>query len=194
MKIDIRTIRYDEEAFRQAGVDLFNRPSDEEYVRQWTEQLAQPKADGGDKGQLLLIFRIGKEYLALPTALLHHVGDVLPAHRIPHRPLPIRGLVNINGLLAPCVCLANLLNISADAEAGESARLLMAGTEPDLWAFTVDEVITMYRLAQDDIQSLPVTVGRSPTQRTRVLFDFDNRQVGLLDENLLASAIERSLR
>jgi len=173
---------------------LFNRASDDRYRALWTEQISQPKREHNRDGELVLIFRIGEDLLALPTAHLQTVRPPVAIHRIPHRPRPICGLANVDGMLAICVCLGTLIQRPPADPDSPTAKLIMLGeSEQTHWAFIADEVLIMHRLDSETIQTLPVTVSQSPTQRTRMLFEYDNQHVALLDAERIQQAIERSL-
>jgi chemotaxis-related protein WspD len=67
-----------------------------------------------------LVFRIGGEWLGLPTAIFRQVAQLRPIHSLPHRRhRAVLGVVNVRGRLVVCVSLARLFGIEAvQADAG----------------------------------------------------------------------------
>ena len=58
------------------------------------------------------IFRLGREWLALPTHVCQEMAEMRPIHTLPHRSGPVLlGLVNIRGSIRLCVSLRELLGL-----------------------------------------------------------------------------------
>jgi chemotaxis-related protein WspD len=108
--------------FASAARTFFDRPAPEGYRAEWTRWLGGSgehsglsggKTEGGDGDQAsVLIFRLGREWLAFRTATVAEVALPQPVHRIPHRTNEtLIGLVNLRGQLQLCVSLHGLLGI-----------------------------------------------------------------------------------
>ncbi|MGE0432225.1 MAG: chemotaxis protein CheW [Planctomycetota bacterium] len=179
---------------------LLERALPEGYLEEWAERLRERKADHKSGLRAVMIFRIGRELLALPTALFSEVTGMLPVHRVPHRDADLlRGLVNVRGGLLPCVGLAHLLGLSADVDgeagtgtgnAGNVGRgqygKRMAVVEKDgKWAFPISEMLGMERYHPDDLQDVPATVAGALKKYSLGVFITGGRSVGLLDHELL---------
>src|SRR5690348_4183797 len=93
------------------------RPTDRElpasYLDEWATHIAQPKQLAARGALSAVVFRVGAEWLAVPTAVCSEVSVRKPAHPIPHRRNGIvLGLVNIRGDLVLCVSLAGVLGVT----------------------------------------------------------------------------------
>ncbi|MGY2485195.1 chemotaxis protein CheW [Cupriavidus sp. CP313] len=140
-----------------------------------------------------LVFRIGDEWLALPTAALGEVTAPCPIHSLPHRrDAAVLGLAAVRGNLLACLSLARLF----DAGAGESAsgsRFLILGQGRAAIALPVAEVSGIARVPKPALQPLPATLARASARYTQALFLDQGRSVGLLDAALVRQALARSL-
>ncbi|SAK75290.1 chemotaxis protein CheW [Caballeronia hypogeia] len=59
-----------------------------------------------------LVFRVGGEWLGLPTAVCTQVAQLRPVHSLPHRRnRAVLGVVNVRGRLLVCASLARLFGI-----------------------------------------------------------------------------------
>ena len=56
-------------------------------LARWTSHFAQPTRAKALNTQSIVIFRVGSEWLALPTPAVMEVADLLPIHSLPHRPM-----------------------------------------------------------------------------------------------------------
>ncbi|GLC94185.1 chew domain protein [Cupriavidus sp. TA19] len=166
------------------------------------------EADGpytGDGTALsCLVFRIGDEWLALPTAALGEVTAPCPVHSLPHRrDAAVLGLAAVRGNLLVCLSLARLFGSGAGTrsarpatvDAGEAAgsRFLILGQGRAALALPVAEVSGVVRVARPALQPLPATLGRASAHYSQALFLDQGRSVGLLDATLLRQALARSL-
>src|SRR5262245_51359882 len=104
--------------YTAAGRRLLERAMPETYRQEWTDALAQEKDVSTGSTTSVLIFRLGMEWLALPTEVCQEVSDRRVIRRLPHRSGAILlGLVNIHGELRLCVSLSGLLGLTQDTEA-----------------------------------------------------------------------------
>jgi chemotaxis-related protein WspD len=177
----------------EAARGFFARPAPAGYLEAWRTILEEPAAEAGTATTSVLVFRLEREWFALPTAVLVEVTTVRPRHGIPHRTGGgLAGLVNIRGQLQLCLSLHALLGLSggptapADEALGSTARLLVVaeGDAPnaDRWVVGVDEVAGVHRLRQADVRAVPSTVSQAQARCATVLFSWQDRTVALLDE------------
>ena len=90
-----------------SGRRLLDRPPSAAQIEDWQQRLTAKDLPADDARTAVVVFRIGTEWLALPTALLREVIDPVPAHRVPHRRDPrFAGLVNVRGELMIGQCLS----------------------------------------------------------------------------------------
>lgn len=185
--------------YSSAAAQLFNRALPEESLAQWTAHYAEPARTGEAATESAVIFRIGAEWLALPTTLFKEIAESRPIHSLPHRRSGfVMGLANVRGELLVCVSLAELLGIAKTGDAlknkAQSAiqRLLVIGREGTRAVFPADEVHGTERYRPGDVKEAPTTVSRAAATYTRAVLPWRDRTVGLLDEELLFHTLNRS--
>lgn len=177
----------------EAARGFFDREAPAGYLDTWRTILEEPAAAAATETTSVLVFRLEREWFALPTTALVEVTTVRPRHGIPHRTGGgLSGLVNIRGQLRLCMSLHALLGLPggpatpADEAPGGTARLLVveeaSGPTADRWVVGVDEVAGVHRLLRADVRAVPSTVGQAQTRCATVLFAWQDRTVALLDE------------
>ncbi|MEI6240555.1 MAG: chemotaxis protein CheW [Planctomycetia bacterium] len=180
----------------EAARTFFDREAPEGYLEAWSRILEEPEVVVDPDATSVLVFRVGREWMALPTVSLVEITTLRPLHRVPHRTAGmLAGLVNIRGQLQLCVSLHTLLGleekpptIQPDAEAPTAARLLVvehADGSGGRWVFCVDEVAGVQRVVRSAMRAVPSTVSQSNTRLSQALFDWQDRAVGLLDDTRL---------
>lgn len=179
-----------------AGVlRLFDREPPADYVKEWTNRINQV-AEKVEQGELsALIFRIGSEWLALPTAVVQEVMDVPSIHSIPHRHgAVVLGLVNVRGELLVGAALGKLLNLDdvTDKDTIAIPRLLVTKREMLRAAFPVDEVHGVVRYQRENLRDVPTTFPSGAATYTVGLLPWHDKTVGCLDDALLFYALEKS--
>ena len=156
------------------------------------EQQARQQA-----GESCVVFRVGDEWLALPTAVLGEVTSPAPVHSLPHRRhAALIGVAAVRGALLTCISLALLFGESGsqDTHDGQrAARFLILGQGRNAIALPVSEVAGVERVSHDALLPLPATLARASARYTRSLFELNGHSVGLLDADLLRQALARSL-
>jgi len=191
----------------EAARTFFDRPPPPGYLDSWTAVLAEPEARADSESTSLLVFRLGREWLALPATSLVEVTALRPLHRVPHRTSGVlEGLVNIRGQLQLCVSLHGMLGIERLAasppahEAGAAtptARLLVierpGAQSGDRWVFGVDEVAGVQRVVRSSLRAVPSTVSQSASRACQALFDWQEQAVGLLDEVRLFDGLRNAI-
>ena len=87
--------------YSAAGARLLDRPLPADYRREWTEHFSRAKAPATQGKISAVIFRIGQEWLALPTRVFQEITERRVIHSLPHRRNGIvLGLINIRGRIA----------------------------------------------------------------------------------------------
>src|SRR3984957_2910914 len=97
---------------QHASAGFFDRETPEDYLLEWTAQVAAEKKviEAGTKS--VVIFKIATEWLALPTEVFQEVVDQFVVRTLPHqRGGILSGLVNVRGELLLCVALRVLLGL-----------------------------------------------------------------------------------
>lgn len=183
--------------------EFFERPPSQDYLAAWKKALSEPEPDTGEPSEILsvVIFRLGKEWLALATACCKEVTHRRPVHTIPHRSGRVfQGVVNLEGELRLYVALHELLQIETSIEFQNSRmpyqrnRMMTIAKAGEIWAFPVDEIDGIQRLDTLKIENVPVNVAKCASNFFRGIVRIHTKCIGLLDEELLFSSLKRSLQ
>jgi chemotaxis-related protein WspD len=181
--------------YSNAGLQLLNRELSPEYRREWTEHFAR-KGDPAAAGKTsVVVFRVGRDWLALPTPVFQEIVEHRPVHSIPHRRGGIvLGLVNVRGELILCVCVARLLGLGEIPLVTGSTyrRLLVVAWDGRRLVFPANEVHGIHRLAPEEPAGAKAAV-KPATALARTVFRWQDKVVGLLEPELLFSTLNRSL-
>lgn len=193
-----------------AARTFFDRVPPEGYLEGWGGILEETATAGETEVASVLVFRLGTEWLALPTRALVEVTSRRACHRVPHRTEGIlEGIVNVRGQLQLCVSAHRLLGIdSADPAAtrntpatdgaSERPRLVVVErpgqTGHDRWVFAVDEVAGVQRVERSRLRGVPATVSQSGARFCEAMFDHDGGIVGILDDTRFFDGLNDRLR
>lgn len=143
-----------------------------------------------------LVFRIGDEWLALPSAALGEVTAPGPVHSLPHRrDAAVLGLAAVRGNLLACLSLAHLFDTGAPPAEPDAtgSRFLILGQGRAAIALPVAEIAGIVRVRRAALQPLPATLARASARYTEALFVDQGRSIGLLDAARIRQALARSL-
>ncbi len=186
--------------YARAGRNLFERAVPAGFREEWAQQLAGVKETEPPGAFSVVVFRLRDEFLALKTAVFVRALEIRPVHRVPLRSNRIfRGLVNVDGVLLPCMAAGEVLGMAAPEERAADAarvgyrRLMVVSRAGAGFAFAVDEVLGVSRVLPTQLQKPPLTVGKSAAALTVNVFPLGARTVGLLDELKLLETFQRSI-
>ena len=181
--------------FIDAGSDLLNREIPPGYMDEWTELLEQKKEEQNTNNISIIIFRIGREFLALRSAIFREIINPRSVHQIPHRSNDVLlGLTNVHGELQLCFSLKALTGNEDVEQTDESeAKMLVIQSVGECWVFPVDQVLGVFRCNEGDEQNVPVTVSKASGTFTKKVIIYDQREVGLLDDELLIYTLQRRI-
>lgn len=156
--------------------------------------------DTQDATESLLVFRIGDEWLALPTSVFKSIVQTRPIHTLPHRQhRAVLGVVNVQGELIVCLSLAHLLGFDAELAARDDRarhdmpRLLVLSRGDEVAVFPVDQVDGVHRMAVSTFGAPPATLSHAAAAHTRAVASWRGVTVGLLDADALFDTLNRSL-
>jgi chemotaxis-related protein WspD len=163
----------------------------------WTAHFAQPLTTGAGGTQPIFVFRIGRDWLAMPTGLVAEVAPERTIHTLPHRRRgAVLGVVNVHGALVVCLSLGAVLGLDGAPGATERqfarGRMLMLRQGELRVACPVDEVSGVDRVEPGALVDTPAALAGARACVTQVWTRRDDT-VGVLDEALLGQAIRRSL-
>jgi chemotaxis-related protein WspD len=195
---------------------LLDGPRPARQSVEWTRQVALPRTPAQPTAQSIVIFRLGANWLALPTATLVEVASERPVHSLPNRrDRVVLGIANVRGQLLTCVSLERVLGLAAVGRerAGERhspasgvtrvpghggartqrRRLLVFQRARLRLVSHVDEVHGVHDVAPGDLTAVPDTIATPMAAYSRTLVSWHGRSVGLLDADLLFDAVRKSL-
>ena len=186
------------EVFVAAGRDLLNREFPPGYIDEWTDIVAQKPETKDSQSVSVVIFRLGREWLALPSKLFKEIVATRTIHKIPHRSDDVLlGVANLHGQLRLCFSLKAFIGIPDSAEedndAKSSAKLLVVQKDGECWVFPVDAIAGVYHCGMDAARNVPATLTKAAATYTRVVLLHDQKEVGLLDDDLLLYALKRRM-
>jgi len=181
--------------YAHAGRSLFEQPAPAGYLDHCAAQLARPDEEEDADTLSTVVFRLAAERLALPTATFVEAVEVRPIHRVPHRSGEVLlGVANIRGELQLCVSLAALLAIAATAETPHGLpRLAVIEVDGEHWAFPVDEMLGVHRVAQHALLPVPPTTEPDASALVAAQFALDGEPVALLDAGLVVARLRRAI-
>ncbi|MFA9219349.1 MAG: chemotaxis protein CheW, partial [Sphingomonadaceae bacterium] len=188
------------EVYADAAQRNLQRPVGPGYLREWADHFRPVREDSTRLDASCLVFRIGLEWLALPTTMFVAVAPHASAHRLPHRTARgLLGIVNVSGTLHPCVSLAALLGID-DSEGVVAngrhifARLLVLQWEGQSYALPVADLHGIVRYASAALQAPAATINKGVQRFLSGVIAQQDMRVGMLDAGLLGHQLARTLR
>lgn len=182
------------DVYAAAGRALLNRAPPPNYLEDWKTVLAQPAVHSSGALQSLVIFRLEREWLALPTALFNNIVEPRAVHTLPHnRNTALLGLVTVRGELVVCISLSHIVSDNP----GDSIRNVGGAFPRDVvierddwrWAFPVSEVHGVVRFSRDQIGNSDRYTG--PLRKVFIagLVPWRNTQVVCLDDEVLMQTL-----
>lgn len=149
--------------------------------------------DAETRSESITVFRVGGEWFGLPTRAIDEIVGLPPIHSLPHRRNSgVLGLANIRGELVICLSPAEFLTVAAES-ASPQGRLIVVRHLGGRLALLVDEVLQVHHYSRGELQPLPATVARSASSFTRALLPYAGKVIGVLDEQALFEALQRTL-
>jgi chemotaxis-related protein WspD len=171
-----------------------------DYKREWAEHFRAPQEGTTQLDSSAVVFRIGREWLSLPTPIYVQIAPIAEPHRLPHRKARgLRGVVNVGGRLYPCMDLAELLGIDhreGEARAGRHTfqRLMLMQWEGQAYAVPVAEMLGIVRHAREDMKPPAATINKGLVRYLSGVLPYQDVQVGCLDSDLIGHQLARALR
>lgn len=181
--------------YAAAAVRLLDRYS---LGQQGAVALEYSELRGQVASRSMLVFRLGEEWLGLATRCLVEVAPLQPVHSLPHqRSRALLGVANVRGALVACLSLAELLGIDPDSVVASTARvtprMLILAAENGSVVVPVDEVDAIHRIELSALEAGEAPSAVAGARFTRAVMQFKGRSLRVLDDELLMSAVTRSL-
>ncbi|MBC5796771.1 MAG: chemotaxis protein CheW [Sphaerospermopsis sp.] len=201
--------------YSSAGRNLLERSIPANYQNEWTQFFSDTKAEGKNKlinfpnsseivttkqTLTVAIFRLQREWLALPAHILKETISPTGIHTIPHRSNEIlKGLVNIRGELQLCISLSNLLHLETIQNLPLAlspivySRMIVIEKGGNTWVFPVDEFYGLYQFDDDELRSLPNSKTSTINTYTKGFFHWQSCSLSLIDDELLFMSLKRKV-
>ncbi|MDH0749683.1 chemotaxis protein CheW [Pseudomonas sp. GD03842] len=154
--------------------------------------------DNDVKTRSLVVFRLGEEWLGLPTRCLVEVSPVQAIHSLPHqRSRALLGVANVRGALVACLSFVELLGLDvsfAPVNTGRvMPRMLIVAAQGGPVVVPVDEVDGIHAIEARLLDGASGSAQNANARFTKGVVQWKNRSLRLLDEEQLLSAVNRSL-
>lgn len=177
------------------------RPIDEGAIDAATTYYAAPPERVDVATSSCFVFRIGKEWLAFPMAMLDEVVGSGTSHALPHRRGSVKvGLVSVRGDIIVHVSLAGLLGIPGDGEktgvhgsVRVTPRIVVLAAPAGRIAVTVDEIAGIQSYDPEAVRPVPSTLSQSLHSHAVAIINSGDRVVGLLDGERVSASLVRAL-
>jgi len=184
--------------FAAAAAELLDRELPDDYQATWTAHYAADPPPPASTLHSVVIFRLGVEWLALPTIVLEEVVAVRSIHSLPHRrDGVVLGLGNVRGELIVCVSLRKVVGAASASDSGPSRqsreRMVVLRRGASRYLASVDELHGTHRLSPAELVPPPTTVAKASHTYTTMMLPWAGRAVGCLDDQLLFHTLDRSL-
>lgn len=183
--------------YARIGQTLFSREPDQEYLDDWTAAAARPPAAPESEGRGYLAFFVGGERLAVSVARLSRVFPPRTIHSVPGRDhSPLLGVVNLDGELTACLCLAHILGLSGARNRAQAQACPLVAVHAELcdFAFPVEKVIGVRRIPEPDLMAAPATLGLSEHPLVRGIVASELESLAVLNGSELVNVAAGALR
>jgi chemotaxis-related protein WspD len=184
--------------YASAAVDVLRRTLPDDSLAERTNHFAQPKVREESAADSVVIFRVGSEWLALPTSVVKEVVHLRPVHSLPHRRSgTVLGVTNVRGELMTSVSLCLLLGLTSlpertsDTSRHVYARLLVLRHDDVRVACPADDVYGVHRFQAATLKDVPATLAAASARYSKGLLPWNRSSVSVLDEQLLFYTLRR---
>jgi chemotaxis signal transduction protein len=164
----------------------------DDYLELWATLLAGAKETATGATTPYLAFRVGRSWMALRAVLLREIRQPSVIRSIPHRRHDVLlGVTAVRGDLYPCVSLHSLIGEAPPDISIPAVRFLVVLDRGGDWVVPVDEVSGVYDVIDSSMEHLPATLAHTGSVYTKGIAECGGRPVGLVEEQLLFSALHR---
>lgn len=177
---------------------LLNRKPPDTYIDELTEIYSEKIEP--NENQLLtpfFIFRLKEEWFGILAENIKEVVPIKEVHAIPHKSQEaLLGTVNISGQFKLLVSLEKILNVNDNFEKyekNEIEKMIVLSHEQREWVIKVSEIMGIKRFNLNQIKNVPITLTKSINNYLKGIVRSENKDIGLLEEELLFYSITRSL-
>lgn len=187
--------------FARAGQSLLDREPQPDYLEENTSGISEIKKDPV-KGSLgAVVFRISYEWLALPSTVFSGILDERVVRPVPHKSNRVfKGIATVQGQIVPVVSIRELMGLDpehmSEKEKGFRVyrRHICVDGPNGRWIFGADEVLGVINYYPDALMDVPATVSKAPAAMSSGLFDFEEKRISLLSDEMFFEALNRSVK
>lgn len=115
-------------------------------------------ADRGPRTEYLA-FRLGDDVYAGPVSLIREILKPPPLTPVPRAPFSVMGIISVRGQLVTVIDLRRRLRLSESGPTRRARVLLVNPNNVETLGLYVDEVLQVYRLADDEIEHAAAALG-----------------------------------
>jgi purine-binding chemotaxis protein CheW len=143
-----------------------------------SQEAAADRAD--EKPEMWVAFTLAGETFALPTSHVREILRVASIARVPHAPLPVRGITNLRGHVLPVVDLRLRIGLP-EARVDERSRILVIESRGRILGLLVDSAQQVLQIKRSAIQKAPPDVMTEQSYYILGLFQGERGITILLD-------------
>lgn len=188
------------EVYAGAAQRNLQRPVSDGYREEWALHFRQARQARGSDDSAALVFRLGREWLALPATIIDSVAPQGASHRLPHRSgAGLLGVVNVGGKLLPSISLATLLGVDerdVPVASGRHtfARLIVVQWEGQAYALPVADLHGIVRYRAGAMAAPAATINKGLVRFLNGVLSEAGMHIGVLDAPLVGHQMARLLR
>ena len=186
--------------YRAAALALLDREIPAAYLDERTHHFARGSRVEERDSESIVVFRLGDEWLGLPTGVFSEFVKLRVIHSLPHRRNGVLlGLTNVRGELLICVSLEKVLGIATATRTKKQQpravyqRLVVIHDKDSRIVFPVDEIHGIHKFHRSEFTQVPATVAKATATLTKAMLPWENQAIGCLDDQLLFYTLNRSL-
>lgn len=132
--------------------DLIRRPKQAAPLRRSRQQERGPRTEH-------LAFVLAGEVYAAPVALIREILKPPPLTPVPRAPHATLGIVSVRGQLVTVIDLRRKLRLEEGPLTRKARILLVDAIDGEVMGVFVDEVLQVYRLAEDEVEPAAAALG-----------------------------------
>jgi purine-binding chemotaxis protein CheW len=135
---------------------------------------------GDQPFQQLVGFRLDSEFYAIAITMIQEIILMKPITRLPQVPDAIEGLINLRGTVIPIVSLRKRFSLPP-RPVDDETRTIVVNVHGKTIGLIVDEVTQVMRIAEDQVQAIPIAVATVAKRHIAGVAKLDDRLLIILD-------------
>jgi chemotaxis-related protein WspD len=183
--------------FSAEGKRVLDRAAPVGYLKEWRKSLSVKNIEEKTRNKSVLVFRVSKEWFALPSGCLQEIAEKRSIHRIPrNKNTDIGGVVNIGGEVRICYSLASILGVKDLPEEDRkfdnhsATRFIVTILNGECYVFNVEQVCGLSWYGDNAIHPVPATVEYAGDNMIAGIISHNKNKVSVLDIGKLQRNLE----